>query len=368
MTWNDEIGRVLGRSLNDVEEFADTAWHRFSRKMGLHEPRQIVAYRGYGNAERVWVQGRLLANKLYGGPKDDDRWWENLLASYQRWESDEVPGEDVLLTYGTVAKTVTTDNEGYYYSEFARSEADAVIATHKGAGRTLHGTHTVTLSGEQARLMVISDVDDTVIHTGITDLLLAAQLTFLNNAKTRKPLAGAASLYREFSAGQAGLGANPVFYLSNSSWNMYDLLRDFLDLNDFPAGPLLLRDLGLGTDSSDHKIQTLQRLLARFDGLPVILIGDSGQHDAEIYAQVAVSHPERVAAIYIRDIDPDDDSNFDRKVDEIISQSRAQGIPFLRVRDSADVARHAAEIGLLPPGAVSEIANDVENDINRSNH
>ena len=366
MNWKSEISRAVGASLNRVENVADAAWHRFSQRMGLNEPRQIVAYRGYGNSERVWVQGRLLANRLRGGPKEDDRWWENLAASYQRWESDEVPGEEIHLRYGSADTTVTTDAEGYYFADFARGEAGEVTATHTGEDRILTATHTLTLPDPDARFMVISDVDDTVIRTGITDLVLAAQLTFLNNAKTRKPLAGAASLYRALNGGSAGDGANPMFYLSNSAWNMYDLLRDFLDLNEFPAGPLLLRDLGLGTDSSDHKIEALERLLARFDHLPAVLIGDSGQHDAEIYARVAQSHPGRIAAIYIRDIDPDGDSPFDRKVDGFIAGAGALEVPFLRVGDSIAVAQHAAKIGLLAPDAVVDVVRDVEADANRS--
>jgi phosphatidate phosphatase APP1 len=36
--------------------------------------------------------------------------------------------------------------------------------------------------------------------------------------------------------------------------------------------------------------------------LKFILIGDSGQHDAQLYAQLSESHPDRVLAVYIRDV------------------------------------------------------------------
>lgn len=360
MEWKKQLTAAAGAAVRNLEDFVDVTWRSFSRRLGLNEPRQIMAYRGYGNDECVWVRGRLLANKLYGGPKDDDTWWDNLKATYERWESDEVPGETIRLTFGTEGKSVVTDDEGYYEASFsidgAAPRPDAVVAMHDREDCTLTAVHRLALLHPDASFMVISDVDDTVIHTGITDLLRAAQLTFLNNAKTRKPLAGVDGLYRALARGNAADPVNPIFYLSNSAWNMYDLLRDFLDLNDLPEGPLLLRDLGLGTDSSNHKIETLRRLLERYDTLPAVLVGDSGQHDAEIYLRLAEEHPDRVAAIYIRDVDPGADSDFDVRVDGYIRKGAALKIPFLRVSDSMDIARHAAEIGLIPESQLAGIA------------
>ncbi len=368
MSWKDRLKTTANEAIENVDEFVDVTWRRFARRMGFNEPRHIAAYRGYGNHEKLWVRGRLLANKPYGGPQDDDDWWDNLQATYQRWESDEVPDAEVRLEYADTVVTVTTDDEGYYAAEFTidrdAPRPDVVVAEHDLDDRTLTAVHRVTLLDPDAEFMIVSDMDDTVIHTGITDLLLSAQLTFLNNAKTRKPLTGVGGLYRSLVRNDSGDPVHPIFYLSNSGWNMYDLLRDFLDLNDLPAGPLLLRDLGVGSDTSDHKIETLRRLFERYS-LPVVLVGDSGQHDAEIYARVAREHPGRVRAIYIRDVDPDDDSEYDGNVDRIIAESEALGIPFRRVRDSAQIAAHAAEIGLLPSDEVAEVAVDVAVDRGR---
>jgi phosphatidate phosphatase APP1 len=213
--------------------------------------------------------------------------------------------------------------------------------------------------------MIISDMDDTVIHTGLTNLRVAAQLTFLNNARTRKPLTGVGGLYRSLVHGSSGERVNPIFYVSNSAWNMWDLLRDFLDLNDLPAGPLLLRDIGPEGDTSDHKIESIRSLMERLRPLPAILVGDSGQHDAEVYARIATEFPDRVQAIYIRDVDPDDPSDYDAGVDRIIEKSRQVGVPFLRVAHSADIAEHAATIGLLPGSEIDDVEADLRRDEGR---
>ena len=69
-----------------------------------------------------------------------------------------------------------------------------------------------------------------------------AKLTLLHNAHTRLPFEGVAGFYQALQRGRDGEAYNPVFYVSNSPWNLYDLLEDFLDVHGIPRGPLLLRD------------------------------------------------------------------------------------------------------------------------------
>lgn len=367
--WRDSLLSRTQNSIANIEEYADVRWRRFADDMGIKQARHIAAYGGYGNREHVWVRGRLLANRPVQGPMEDDNWWENLSATYQRWESDEIPGATILLEYGNQRREVVTDSEGYYEAVFdlkdGQSTDDAVVARHPTGDRTLVALHRVYIPPPDSEFMVISDMDDTVIHTGITDLLIAAQLTFLYNAKTRKPLLGVGELYQSLVRGSQGGVENPVFYVSNSAWNMFDLLRDFIDLNDLPPGPLLLRDIGLGAGTADHKMKTLRKLMRRFSDFPAVLVGDSGQHDASIYSQLAQEFPARIKAIYIRDVDPHEDSEYDQSVDAIIKQNEALGVPFLRVVDSAQIAEHATRIGLLSPTEVDEIKQDVEDDRQR---
>lgn len=372
MTWKDDIKRLARHGTENVEAYTDAAWRRFANRMQFSQARQIMAYSGYGNLEHVWVHGRVLANKPIRGPEDDDSWWDNLKATYSRWETDEVAGAEVELLYGDQRQIVVTDDEGYYRARFAIDkdypQDDVVLARTRGKRGIIAAAHRITIPDADAPFMVISDMDDTVIHTGITDVLLAARLTFLNNAKTRKPLAGVAGLYRAIARG-GGEGARvPFFYVSNSGWNMYDLLRDFIELNDIPHGPLLLRDLGLnrGEDStSDHKAQTFRELLARYPHLNAVLIGDSGQHDAELYASLAREFPDRVKAIYIRDVDPDETSAHDAKVDAIIEDFSGSGVPMLLGRDSDVFAAHMTRVGILPDHAKPEVAASVDRDAER---
>jgi len=101
----------------------------------------------------------------------------------------------------------------------------------------------VLVPSASARFGIISDIDDTVISTHVSNKLKMVLTVILSNEHTRKPFEGVAGLYRALQRGMTGED-NPIFYVSNSAWNLYTLLLEFLNLQNIPLGPLLLRDFG----------------------------------------------------------------------------------------------------------------------------
>jgi len=372
---NDGILGLIRRAAASAESGMDRARHGFSRRLGTNPARQIAAYTGYVAESRIHVNGRVLANAPYGGPLDDDRWWENLANTYRRWESDELPGASVTLRFHMEEITVVTDEEGYYRASFDCGVGSTdelrwleVVARTEGKSSEIVAAHGVMLPPADAEFGIISDLDDTVIHTGITSLLLAAKLTFLENAKTRKPLDGVAKLYESFQRGFAYRPVNPLFYISSSPWNLHDLLMDFLRLNEIPAGPLFLRDLGLDRTKfvkgkgHGHKLHRALEMIDAYPALPFVLVGDSGQEDASIYAEIARIRPGRIKAIYIRDVDPDYESERDAAVHAAVKLAAACGVPMILARDSQAMAEHARSIGLIPAEAEGAVEEEVVTD------
>jgi phosphatidate phosphatase APP1 len=246
--------------------------------------------------------------------------------------------------------------------------AEARVKTDAGETSAIH--HVLTPSADAA-FGIISDLDDTVIHTGITSILLAAKLTFLENAKTRKPLDGVAELYSTLQKGIAGLPVNPIFYVSSSPWNLYDLLVDFLALNEIPRGPLLLRDFGLDDTKvvkekgHGHKLRKALQIIDGYPKLPFVLVGDSGQDDPSIYAEISKLRPGRVRSIYIRDVDPGVDSARDVAVHRAVKVAEAHGVPMILAPDSKAMSEHASRIGLIPAAAVPEVVAEIRKDEQR---
>jgi phosphatidate phosphatase APP1 len=157
---------------------------------------------------------------------------------------------------------------------------------------------------------------------------------------------GAPELYRALAAGASGADDNPVFYVSSSPWNLHGFLRSFLEHRGFPLGPLLLRDF-LGTGErrthATGKLAGIQEVLTTHPYLRFVLLGDSGQHDPEIYAEAVRRYPGRILAVYIREVrlDPEDG-----RVEKVL-RTWAHNVPFVLAADSDAVRRHSTEMGLL---------------------
>jgi phosphatidate phosphatase APP1 len=374
--WPEHVSKYLREFVIDADEHLDVARQRFRNRFGGYRPRHIAPFRAFSDATGVELTGRVLASKPLAGPKDDAGWWDNLLDTYRRFESDEVPGVELLAQFrGTQARTVT-DNEGYYR---VRIESDTPAsselwenATIALADGTLLTPQPVLQVAPDVRVGIISDIDDTILQSSILDWKLAAQLTFLHNARTRKPLQGVAKLYQALQRGSGSEPRNPIFYVSSSPWNLYDLLEDFLELNAIPFGPIYLRDIGfdpgkfLKSAGHGHKLERAREIINRFPQLRWVLLGDSGQADAELYAEAAQEFGDRILAIYIRDVDPDvADSERDKYVDAFVERVAGTKVPMLRAADSRAIAEHALGLGLVAPGAIAEVAAEVARDEQR---
>ncbi len=86
-------------------------------------------------------------------------------------------------------------------------------------------------------------------------------------------------------------------------------------------------------------------MLRRYHDLPFVLIGDSGQHDPEIYADIVRRHPDRVRAVYIREV-----GSSARRRTEVLALARELaevGCPMILASDSPAMAEHARQIGLI---------------------
>jgi len=374
----NKFTRLLHRAAVSAENAVDEGRRRVWRARGRNQAMHLAAYRGHADDTTVHVTGRVLANKPSGGPLDDDGWWENLLNTWKRWESDEVAGAAVRIRFLGQEQTILSDEEGYYHAAFASDfpasdelrwlNAEALTISREGE---IVADHPIMVPPRSAGFGIISDLDDTVLHTGITSLLLAAKLTFLENAKTRKPLEGVAELYKALQHGSARTPVNPLFYISSSPWNLYDLLGDFLRLNDVPSGPVMLRDLGLDDTKfikekgHGHKLDKALGILDGYPGLPFVLIGDSGQEDPAIYADLVRQRPGRILAIYIRDVNPDIESTQDEGTRLAARDASLSGVPMILAPDSLAISAHAMQLGLIAPAAVGDVASEVKADRER---
>lgn len=378
--WTQSFQDWLTRTTSAADDLADAGIRRLRKRLGREGIPKIQPYMGYASADSIRLHGRVLTNPPLNPDFRNDRWWENLANTLQRFASDEVPGVEVEATFDGRKATAISDAEGYFHITLPRTanpddafwdSACFRILNHPKAKRqTDRAVCGVLTVPPDAKYGIISDVDDTILHTGATEITTMAKLTFFGNARTRAPFDGVAKLYEEMQCSVDGEPANPIFYVSSSPWNLYDLLEDFLELNAIPRGPLLLRDLGFDDNKflksgHDHKLDKARRLIKTLDELPFLLFGDSGQEDARLYAAAAKEFPDRIAGIFIRDIDPGVASDHDTIVDQYVRQAAEVGVPMYLVRDSIQAAEIAIEHGWLSPDVLDEVTAATERDRDR---
>jgi phosphatidate phosphatase APP1 len=304
----------------------------------------ILPYLGYGTARRLTVCGRVLEDEGFAPSADTDTRWRNLLRFYKRLESDEVAGAKLRARYlGVIAEGVT-DSEGYFKLELEPrgrigpgdwQEVELELLEPAPASAIAR----VLVPSSRAKLGVISDIDDTIVWSNVTNKLKMILSVALTNAKTRKPFKGVAAFYRALHA-----GVNPVFYVSKSPWNLYEPIVEYLEVQGLPLGPLSLRDFGLRPEKQ-HKEKAITGILDTYPKLKFLLIGDSGEQDPEIYADIVRRYPQRIRAIYIRSVNLDPMRV--AAVENLVKEVAKTGCQLVLAPDSEFAAAHAAAEGLI---------------------
>lgn len=344
------LRRIVARAGADTEELIE----RVRRRRRHSGPVQLIGYRGIGTAQELRLGGRVLEDRGISPAAEDLSRWRNLRDNWRRFGSRELAGARVVARFQSAAAEARTDEEGYFSLRIAPPEpldgAPWQIVRLELPDLGVTGACEVLVPPATARLAVVSDIDDTVLQTYATDTLKMLRLTLLRNARTRLPFEGVATLYRALEAGAGGAEGNPLFYVSSSPWNLYDFLVEFMAHNGLPEAPLFLSDYGLDREKlikqrhAEHKLAAIAEIAATYPALPLLLIGDSGQRDPEIYLAAARAHPGRVMAIYIRHV------SHERRASEVaalIAEAHALGVPMLLAPDTAAVAEDAIRRGLV---------------------
>jgi phosphatidate phosphatase APP1 len=367
---------AVARLASAVESGVDMVRYGVRSQAGGDRVLRIASYRTYGTATELRVMGRVLRDAELPPATDESTHWENLLATYRRFETDEVPGARVRITVGDATVDASANAEGFFDCAVRpRTPLHAADVWHTAAVELLSpvgaekvtATARVLVPAAGARFGIVSDIDDTVIQTDVTAMLRMARNLLLGNARTRLPFAGVAAFYRALQGGADGRAANPLFYVSSSPWNLYELLIEVFERHGIPLGPLMLRDWGISSGEllptgghASHKGEAIARIFDSYPHLPFVLVGDSGQEDPEIYASICHKYPGRVLAVYIRSIRRDETRL--GAIARLAEELRVVGGTLVLTDDTIAAARHAAEHGWIPATSLDAIAGDAAAD------
>jgi len=368
----------------------------------------IQAYRGYGSTHEIYLMGRVFRQLRIGYRLHLKSWRRDLLDVFRRtlrWGVGDAvlrvqvgdPGTNDWPTH-----RIHTDQDGYFHLRLrfetplptdrrwlpvhlqlitpacqAEHGSESLVSHHderdhdeRELGESDLGasvTGEVYLPPVTARRVIISDIDDTVMHTGVLNKAKMMWRLFMQGAESRVAFPGVAAFYRALYQGPSGDELNPMLYVSRAPWSIYEVLEEFFNLHHIPVGPILfLREWGLTLQrplprrAEDHKLELIREMLEIYQAYPFVLIGDSGQHDAEIYTRIVRENPGRVEAVYIRNVSPS--AGRAEAIQTLAQQVVDNGSTLMLAADSFSMAKHAAQHHLIDSDALLEILTEERSD------
>jgi phosphatidate phosphatase APP1 len=362
--WRRDLTRLAG----DLAKNARRSVRAIDQVVG-RDPFHIMAYAGYGTGERALILARVLRREALSAADHRAPLWQNLIHTFVRIDAKPLPRARVVVRHGGTERALTADDEGFIRGWIPTGGVRTVTGTPwqpfelelpaGSHGPSSRSVAEVLVPSDAAELGVISDMDDTVLQSEVTNFLRAARLMLLENARTRLPFPGVAAFYRALRSGSTGPAENPIFYVSSSPWNLYDVIRDFLTAQRIPSGPLMLRDWDIGRallSNAPHKTAVIHEILDTYPRLPFILIGDSAQEDPEIYSEVVTRYPRRIRAVYIRNVSASRARS--AAIERLMDRVRTAGSTLVLADDTLAAARHAAAHGWISSASLGEIGEE----------
>ncbi|MBM9596220.1 phosphatase domain-containing protein [Roseitranquillus sediminis] len=274
---------------------------RLERRMPGHGDDPLLEpYRGFATPDRLVVRGRVLSALRRSEPEPEQSRWTNLKQMMSLFFTAEVAGVEVVAPKSGVRGR--SDPEGYVRLEMPRG--DQAPGWHQVAVEIAGQPETrtafpVLIPRLDARLGIISDIDDTMIETGSYSLARNLWTTFTGSALTRRVFDDSVRLMAALTEG----GRNPAYYVSSSPWNLHHFLDHLFAQAGLGSGPMFLRDFGLGGTAGhqDHKTEAIAAILEANPELDFVLLGDTGQKDAFVYRDAVLRDPGRIRLVALRE-------------------------------------------------------------------
>jgi phosphatidate phosphatase APP1 len=351
---------------------------------------RVQPYFGYRNQERLILGARALRA---GNPGFEKRGrlqaMRTMLAQFtSREEAGVLVRLELQVGEQTLCHEAMSDSEGFVRFDIPLDPPLDLPPDPVWELVSLHWTNRegpqcceahVLAPASDGRLAVISDIDDTIIESGMT----GGPRAILRNWRRLLPelpddriaVPGADVFYGALGGGEVRAPGElrpeksvpathrPFFYVSSSPWNLYSYLVAFQRAKGLPLGPLLLRDWGLdrrtfgSASHGAHKSAAIDSILELYPHKRFALIGDDTQGDLPAYARVVEHHRDQVAAIFIRTTRTD---RLSAEAEGARAAIAASGVP-LWLGDSFAVGRSFLDAaGFSHGGETEQIVRAVE--------
>ena len=318
----------------------------------------LQVYDGYGHTHSL----HLFGNVYKGRPARERKYTKNIFYNIYRlivlFFVRPVANAQVRLHWFGDVMEAETGKDGFFRFEWSSKEHlpagwhEAVVTLVDDAGVEIQKETGKIFVPHITQYAFVSDIDDTVMvsHSATKFKRLRELLT--NHPHNRRVFDGTRHFYELLANTSTDPDVpNPFFYVSSSEWNLYFDIQSFFRFHRLPQGVFLLSQMkqwfqlfASGQTKHSGKLSRIYRIMEAFPNQQYVLIGDNSQADPGIYAAIADRFPERVYAIYIRNIKPSNYKETNKLLDGILARETIRTCIF---NHSAEAIEHAKRVGLI---------------------
>ncbi|MBN1499724.1 MAG: App1 family protein [Spirochaetes bacterium] len=189
-------------------------------------------------------------------------------------------------------------------------------------------------------ISVISDIDDTIKISNVLNKKELIKNTFI------RPFQAVNKMPEFYS--QLYKNNISFHYVSGSPWQLYESISGFMKNTGFPEGSFYLKKFRIKdksfidfliADQKEYKVTIIKAIIKDFPEKKFILIGDSGEMDAEIYSELYKLFPENIKAVFIRNTGNLDDEkdrfeNIQKQFSNITFSFFSDGNDLIKLKDT----------------------------------
>jgi len=239
-----------------------------------------------------------------------DSWIRNAYRRAKEVKADDIKNKEIIANINGNLYKSRGDSEGYFSFDINSSKAFKsgyidIFLNIKG-NRDKAKAKAVILTKPAAG--IISDFDDTLVVSNVTNKLKLGINTLFKNYKQRKAVKIMAKWFKEILAKNPKNSPSALFIISGSPQQLSKAVEGFLNYHNFPKHTLILKKAHGDkkdplTDQFAYKVQKIEKLIKLYPNIRWYMFGDSGEKDRKVYAYVKNKYPKNVLKYYIRDVE-----------------------------------------------------------------
>ena len=270
----------------------------------------IELYSGWATTHSGgFLYGRVFRGQSLDPPREADGWIEKLGQTVKALDEKSLDAAHVRLSGYPGSGFFTADECGYLKADLPSGMEQGPVSIQVQLEMNGWRSRPVQTTIQVWKLTspplgVISDIDDTLTPTDVTDKIKLIRNTLFHNTYDVKVFDGAAkALAAVVGKGEESRPMLPLFYLSGSPWALHNRIADAFERLGLPHGVTILRRYSQEPFDPFHfKHPHLLEIVDANPGFRWMLCGDSGEKDPEVYHTLMEERPGAVEIVFIHNL------------------------------------------------------------------